>query len=236
MMGATAVKIDGHGQAAVLSEHEIEELFRSGFQSDRDRALFGVCLFAAVRINEACSLFKEDCFDRLGRVRPALIVRKSHSKGQLATRTIPVHPELRLLLLAYQSQLDERNPYLFPGRHASHHWKHLHSQSAHKILQEACRKVGIEGASTHSFRRTALTRMSDAGIPLRVIQQISGHRSLAVLQRYLEVSDAQVRGAIASLSAFSCTNTSKGNYARLEPEAFGSRLEVDGSAGSEPTY
>jgi integrase/recombinase XerD len=59
----------------------------------------------------------------------------------------------------------------------------------------------MEGFSTHSFRRTALTQMSNAGIPLRVIQKISGHRSLAVLQEYLEVGDAQVRGAANSLSA-----------------------------------
>jgi integrase/recombinase XerD len=43
--------------------------------------------------------------------------------------------------------------------------------------------------------------MSNAGIPLRVIQKLSGHRSLAVLQEYLEVGDAQVRGAANSLSA-----------------------------------
>jgi integrase/recombinase XerD len=59
----------------------------------------------------------------------------------------------------------------------------------------------MEGFSTHSFRRTALTQMSNAGIPLRVIQKLSGHRSLAVLQEYLEVGDAQVRGAANSLSA-----------------------------------
>jgi len=59
----------------------------------------------------------------------------------------------------------------------------------------------MEGFSTHSFRRTALTQMSNAGIPLRVIQKLSGHRSLAVLQEYLEVGDAQVRGATNSLSA-----------------------------------
>ncbi|WP_442939264.1 tyrosine-type recombinase/integrase [Nostoc sp.] len=46
--------------------------------------------------------------------------------------------------------------------------------------------------STHSFRRTALTQMSNASIPLRVIQEISGHRNLEQLQRYLEVSDEQV--------------------------------------------
>jgi integrase/recombinase XerD len=42
--------------------------------------------------------------------------------------------------------------------------------------------------------------MSSAGIPLRVIQEISGHRSLQALQRYLEVSELQLEGAIAALS------------------------------------
>ena len=42
--------------------------------------------------------------------------------------------------------------------------------------------------------------MSNAGIPLRVIQEISGHRSLSVLQGYLEVTPEQVRGAASSLS------------------------------------
>lgn len=42
--------------------------------------------------------------------------------------------------------------------------------------------------------------MSNAGIPLRVIQKISGHRSLGVLQSYLEVTPEQVRGAASSLS------------------------------------
>jgi integrase/recombinase XerD len=42
--------------------------------------------------------------------------------------------------------------------------------------------------------------MSDAGIPLRVIQEISGHRTLDELMKYLEVKQSQVLGAIASLS------------------------------------
>jgi integrase/recombinase XerD len=45
--------------------------------------------------------------------------------------------------------------------------------------------------------------MSNAGIPLRVIQEISGHRNLEQLQRYLEVTDAQVLGAAASLAMLS---------------------------------
>ncbi len=68
---------------------------------------------------------------------------------------------------------------------------------ADKILKAACDRVGLVGVSTHSFRRTALTIMSSAGIPLRVIQEISGHNDLGTLQRYLEVSPEQKKRAVA---------------------------------------
>ncbi|MEP6541340.1 tyrosine-type recombinase/integrase [Microcoleus vaginatus GB1-A2] len=71
------------------------------------------------------------------------------------------------------------------------------------MLRMACKNIGLEGVSTHSFRRTALTQMSDACIPLRVIAKISGHQDLSQLHAYLEVRPEQVRGAIASLSGLS---------------------------------
>ncbi len=71
--------------------------------------------------------------------------------------------------------------------------------------------VDIEGASTHSCRRTALTLMSNAGIPLRVIQEVSGHRNLEQLQNYLEVEPSQVRGAIAALSMLTPISSEPGN-------------------------
>jgi len=59
---------------------------------------------------------------------------------------------------------------------------------ADKLLKSACFRLGLVGVSTHSFRRTALTQMANAGIPLRHIQEISGHNDLGTLQRYLEVT------------------------------------------------
>jgi len=50
------MKIEGHGQAKIFTQEEIELLFNEGLQSDRDRALFGICLYTACRIAEACSL------------------------------------------------------------------------------------------------------------------------------------------------------------------------------------
>jgi integrase/recombinase XerD len=45
--------------------------------------------------------------------------------------------------------------------------------------------------------------MSNANIPLRVIQEVSGHRTLDELQKYLEVKPEQVLGAVSSLSMLS---------------------------------
>ena len=70
---------------------------------------------------------------------------------------------------------------------------------ADKILKSASFRVGLSGVSTHSFRRTALTMMSSSGIPLRVIQEISGHNDLGTLQRYLEVTQEQKRNAVSAI-------------------------------------
>ena len=196
------MKIDRHGRAKILTTAEIQRLFSEGFADNpypkRDRALFGICLYTACRINEACTLKTKDVYLGKGKVREQLIIRKNRTKGKLATRTIPIIEDLRLLLLDYFPQ--PRSYNLFSGRGGK---GHLNSDYAAQILKNSCTKLGITGVSTHSFRRTALTQMSNAGIPLRVIQEISGHRTLDELQKYLEVSEAQVRGAISSLSMIS---------------------------------
>jgi integrase/recombinase XerD len=70
------------------------------------------------------------------------------------------------------------------------------------VIQDCLTLAGLAclGITTHSFRRTALTKLSNAGVPLRVIQQISGHKSLASLQLYLQVTPDQVESAV--LAAF----------------------------------
>jgi len=193
------VKIDRHGKAKVLSTSEIQRLFTSGLLTIRDKTLCAVMLYTACRVKECVTLKIKDVYDSKGRVRSELIIRKGNTKGKLATRTIPVLDDLRRYLEMYKP-LQTDDGYLFPGR-----WRrgYIHEDSAAAIFREACQRVDIVGASSHSCRRTALTLMSNAGIPLRVIQEVSGHRNLEQLQRYLEVEPSQVRGAIASLSMLS---------------------------------
>ena len=190
------MKVNRYGKAETLTSEQISLLFTQAFVKPRDRALFGVCLYAAVRINEACTLLRGDVIGIKG-VRSKLVIRSYNTKGKQDTREIQVHPRLMEFLTEYSQELKSRNPYLFPGRHGL---GHIHKASADRILREACNCVGIEGVSTHSFRRTALTWMSDARVPLRHIQSISGHRTLAALERYLGVTDQQKQNAISTLN------------------------------------
>ncbi|WP_299489187.1 hypothetical protein [Acaryochloris sp. IP29b_bin.137] len=80
--------------------------------------------------------------------------------------------------------------YLFPGRHGR---SYNRLSSADRILRQAFARVGLEGFSTHSFRRTDLTRMHNAGVP-SIFSESSEHRTLAALSGYLEVTDEQVEG------------------------------------------
>jgi integrase/recombinase XerD len=193
------MKINRFGQAEIFNPDQLSLLFTSGFVNVRDRALFGVCLYAAARINEACTLLKGDVVGTRG-VRPKLIMRSHNTKGGKDTREIQIHPKLREYLEEYIPHIKVRgkNPHLFTGRHGL---GHIHKASADRLLREALQRVGLDegGFSSHSFRRTCLTTMNNAGIPLRHIQSISGHRSLAALERYLGVTESDKENAISAL-------------------------------------
>ncbi|MBE9144893.1 tyrosine-type recombinase/integrase [Planktothrix mougeotii] len=196
------MKVNRHGKAKILSHDEIQILFNEGLHNLRDRVIFAVCLFTAVRINEAVTLYTQDVYDRRGHVRPELTFRKSNTKRKLATRTIPVLDELRGYLERYKPEAGKI--WLFPGGiFREDQTTHINPDSASRVLRKAFERVNIDGASSHSMRRTALTQMSNAGIPLRTIQEISGHRNLEQLQNYLEIQPEQVKGAIATLSMLS---------------------------------
>lgn len=187
------MKIDRHDQAKILSSDELSRLFSQGLKLPRDRALFGICLYTGTRIAEACSLHTKDVYAIDGSVRPRVTIRKGTTKGKIETRSVPTSENLKALLQDYNSA----KVFLFPGRHGL---GHIHPDSADKILRGAFIELGIEGASTHSFRRTCLTQMHRSGVPLKVIQKISGHKTLSALQKYLEVLDEDLESAITTLN------------------------------------
>ncbi len=133
-----------------------------------------------------------------------VVIPKAITKKKMATRSIPMAPPLVKELKAWRTAWETRfkrepckSDYLFPGQKDM--TKHMTRQNVDHALRNACNKLDIRGVSTHSCRRSALTSMSDKGTPLRVIQNISGHSSLEMLQRYLDVKDEQKHAAVLAI-------------------------------------
>jgi integrase/recombinase XerD len=173
-----------NGQAEIWSEDQFEQVMNQ--LSPTLRCLFSICYFTSCRISEALQLKAED------RVGDRLVFRRATTKTK-RTREVKIHPKLAAVMEA--AELPKRG-YLFPGRGKQ---GHLTRQAADHALRLVCQDLELKGFSTHSHRRTAATRLNNAGVPLRVIQQIGGWSSLAALQRYLEVTPEQVDEAIGKL-------------------------------------
>ena len=182
------LKNKGNGQAKVLTIIELERLFIELNKNPCHAALFAICLYTGCRISEALHLETSDIKEGI------IVFRKSTTKGKLKTRVVPIHPNLEKYLTGYHP--GKAGPF-FPGQRGRNQF--MTRGTADRVLRTACDRAKISGASTHSFRRTALTLMSRAGVPLRHIQEISGHSDLGTLQRYLEVGDDEKIAAIRAM-------------------------------------
>lgn len=179
------------GQARILTPREISAIFKV-LQRPRDKAIFAVGIYTGLRVGEIVSLRTDQLFSDAGNVRHILKVKRTKKKNTVFN-DIPIHPKLKKALSDYRNDI-ELGAWLFPSPASS--TGHLTRAQAHNVLTAAFETMGLEDASTHSMRRTCLTNMSRAGVPLRTIQEISGHASLSDLQSYLAVDPDDKRRAI----------------------------------------
>jgi len=170
------MKNNRNGQASVLSEEHLESIFTvMGF---RDRLLFAICYYTSCRISEALQLQRGDL------INDRIVFRAATTKTK-KTREVKISEKLKAIIDA--SELP-KSGYLFTGKNGGH----LTRQNADYILRKACDYLGLKGVSTHSFRRTAITKLHDLGVPLKTLQQRTGHASLSNLALYIEVSQDNV--------------------------------------------
>jgi integrase/recombinase XerD len=54
------------------------------------------------------------------------------------------------------------------------------------VIKQLAARVGLEGVTSHSLRRSAITAAHSAGLPLRALAELGGHQSASNLQRYLD--------------------------------------------------
>jgi integrase/recombinase XerD len=149
-----------------------------------------------------------DVFDEQGKPRRVITIPANIRKDS-ATRDVPVSRALDRELRAYRPALEAMyrkigvtilpQSWLIPSLKTP--GQHLGFRAADRALRRALKRCDLhsEGYSTHSTRRGSITEMAKAGMSVPVIRAITGHKSLASLTRYIEVSEHQRAHALSVL-------------------------------------
>lgn len=180
-------------QAKVLSDEHIGGLLflaKSSRYPDRNRLIVLLSVKAGLRAAEIAKLTWEMVLEPSGKVADAIALHDSIAKKR-SGRTIPIHPELRSALDKWRTNQRPVGPVIKSERGGS-----MRPISIVNWFATAYQMLGLEGCSSHSGRRTFITRAARSvhrtGGSLRDVQLLAGHRSIQTTQRYIDGdSDAQ---------------------------------------------
>ncbi len=172
------------------------DLLIAAAPSPRYRALWTLQRHTAARIGESLAL-------RWGDINGKVTFRAATTKTK-STRQSVIRPALREALVSYRAAWEAehghapaRDEALFPGRDSTH--SPMSRQAADKALRAACSSLGLEGTTTHSFRRSLAQSAVRKGIPLSTVQALTGHKSLGSLGEYLQATDEEISDALAAV-------------------------------------
>ena len=191
------MKINRYGQAKVLDSQELD-LVINYLPSKFHQVLALTLRNTGARISEVIQLTWRDV------EKESILFPKTIVKRKLKSREIFISESFYKCLMDWKQDwtlFKGREPlpedYIFYGRFDG---SHITSRAFFLALQKSLERAEIVGATSHSFRRSALTKLHKSGLPLKIIQSLSGHSSLNTLSLYLQVSDEDKKRAISLLA------------------------------------
>lgn len=164
----------------------------------RNKTAFLMLYYTGMRVSELASLKIGDLLAQDGRVKSEFLLKAENTKTNDA-RTIYINEKLMKVITEYLKSLDTTNK---ESSLLSTQKDKLGGFSANSLCQYfhyLYKNAGISGASSHSGRRTFITELANKGVGARVLMALSGHKSMAVLQQYIDVNDDIKRNSVALL-------------------------------------
>lgn len=183
-------------QAKTLTEKELKQaltyvsLHR---HAARNRAMLLMTHWAGMRVGEVAALRIGDVMNADGSIKSEIRLQAEQTKGRHA-RTVFIGQRLRRELASYIGTLKYRltdKPLFYTQKRAGFTANTL-CQYFHWLYKE----VGIDGATSHSGRRTFITNLANKGVGVRVLMSLAGHRNISTTQVYIDVNDEMQRAAV----------------------------------------
>ena len=172
----------------VLTTEEASRLV-DACQTPEEHAMIDLLLHTGIRRAELTTI-------RLGDFDMGAKTLVVHGKGN-KDRTISLHPRA---LAAINEQLMHRDGPPCDRLFLSKYGGPMGMGRVRKIVARVARRAGLEGVHPHTLRHTCATLLCQSGADLRSVQEIMGHASIAITERYLHTSLGAMQRAVEKLS------------------------------------
>ncbi len=177
--------------AKVLSDTDLRwvlNLVRRQRHPERNRVMVLLSVKAGLRACEIARLTWPMVTDAHGKIGTVLeLPAKAAKKG--SGRRVPIHPDLRSALISLQ-RTSAHGPEQTAAVVQSERNRPMTAKAVVNWFGAVFQTVGLEGCSSHSGRRTFVTRAArlihEAGGSLRDVQQLVGHQSIKTTQAYVD--------------------------------------------------
>lgn len=166
-----------------MAETDLTAFFKV-IDSVRDRLIFLLMLRCGLRVSEVCALTWEaiDFDDGTARI--------NNGKGQV-DRLVYFSPDVEQALKTWQAR-QAADQYLFPSRIRK--GTPLERSRINVLMNEYLQEANIaKHYSPHCLRHTFATELLNAGVPLEVLKELMGHRSIQITLRYTQLYDTTKR-------------------------------------------
>jgi integrase/recombinase XerD len=186
-------------RAKILSLAHVEDLLFFAQHTRhpiRNQVIVLLSLKAGLRAAEIANLSWDMVVDPTGEIATTLELQ-DHVAKKGSGRVIPIHRDLREALMQLRAEPFGTNSTVIQSERGGP----MQPIAIVCWFAKAYRAIGLKGCSSHSGRRTFITRAARlvhrTGGSLRDVQVLAGHRSLLTTQRYIDGDTDSQRQLVA---------------------------------------
>lgn len=174
-------------KAKILSEAEFEQLLvaaKIGSSSIRNVALVYCSFGLGLRAKEIASLTIKDVANSQYRLRDEICLKRSIAWGKKQHHAYLTNKKVYAALTDHLKGMEGiglNKPFFQTQRK-----KEFTPCTLQKWFKSLYDKAGIYGASSHSGRRTFITRLIEQGVSIKSVSHLAGHASTITTSIYVE--------------------------------------------------
>ena len=186
-------------QARALGAAEMEQVLEhvnAGRHAHRNRCFILLTHLAGLRVGEVASLRWMDVMTADGHIKDEVRLLPEMTKGKHA-RTVFISTRLRQELQQYADIYRRAAPLDCPLFYSQKGMRSgFTANSLTQTIAKLYRGAGLDGATSHSGRRTFLTNLANKGTAIHLLRTLAGHRSISTTATYLCSSPTQLKAAV----------------------------------------